>query len=305
MAVSIITAALFIVGFFLILGISLKSVFKDIWEKYKKPSTMKKMCRHIDGKGGNFITKKYDELHDMLILTGREKEYERYVFISICFAIGGATIAAIFENILLIPILTLLGLFIPVIIAFVTTRSYTQAINNELQVSMEIVTVTYSRTENILSAVSENIEYFHEPIRSVFNSFLGECKFMTSNTEKAIYRMKSRIKNEIWQEWCEALVLCQHDRANIDMLEPIVKKMKNVDLVQTELNSILYKPVRDFVVLVVLVLSNFPIIYFLNKTWWSYLFTLPGQIAVAFCFLTILISLLSVMKAIKPIEYKR
>jgi tight adherence protein B len=304
--VEVIVAILLIVGFILVLGINVKYFLKDIKKSLKKPMNIKKMCRTADGKGGNFITHKFKELHKILSLMNREEDYERYVYISIGVATAGAVVSAAVNNLFLLPVLSLFCLFIPLLFAFITSKSYTQKINNELQTSMSIVTSTYERTQNLLTAVSENIDYLHEPCKSVFSGFLGECEFMTSNVEKAINHMKNLVSNDIWKEWCEALILCQHDRANIAMLDPIITKMRNVDAVQIDLNEILYKPVRDFVLMIALVLINFPILFFLNRDWWNYLiFTVPGKFAIAITFAVLLYSIFAVMRAIKPIDYKR
>ena len=297
---------LFAAGLFIIFGIDAKELFFKSINLFKRPQTMKNICRKADGRNGNFITKKFVLLKDVLKLTGREKEYDRFVLACAAASAVCAAAAAIAGNYFLVPVAALIGLFLPILYACIASRGYRKQINTEIQTSMSIVTLTYSRTQNLLTAVSENVDYLHEPVRAVFKNFLSECDLLTSNVEAAIRHMKGMIQNDVWKEWCEALILCQRDRANIDMLDPIITKMRNIDSVQTELDAILYKPVRDFLALVILMLVNFPIIYFLNKDWWRYLvFSVPGKIAVTITFGALLFALFAVMRAIRPLEYKR
>jgi tight adherence protein B len=114
------------------------------------------------------------------------------------------------------------------------------------------------------------------------------------------------VKNDVWKEWCEAMILCQHDRTKADMLDPIINKLRNMDSVQTELDAMLYKPIGVFMTMLVLVLINFPILFFLNREWFNILiYSNPGKLAVTITFAVLLYSLFALIRAIRPLEYKR
>ena len=58
--------------------------------------------------------------------------------------------------------------------------------------------------------------------------------------------------------------------------------------------------------MVLLVVGNIPLIYALKKEWFNALmFTTPGKIVLAVCGMTILITVMFMMKFTKHIEYKR
>lgn len=306
MALYVIVAVLAAVGLFTLFGVDIKKYIYDIRRKAEKPPTMKSIINKADGKGGNFITHKFQVMRKLLALSGREKQYEKYVCASVLMAIGGALTAAVLNNIFLVPVFALIGLFIPFAAASLSARGYERQLNSELETAMSIITSSYKRTQNLLSSVAENVDYLHEPCKSVFKGFLGECEFMTSNTEEAIRHMKKFISNSIFDEWCDTLILCQKDRENIEMLEPIINKLRNTDIVQIKLDTLLYQPIRNFFLMTVLVLINFPILFFMNREWWNTLmFTVPGHIAISVVFICFLISLFAMLKAIKPIEFKR
>jgi uncharacterized membrane protein YhaH (DUF805 family) len=68
----------------------------------------------------------------------------------------------------------------------------------------------------------------------------------------------------------------------------------------------LTEPRKEYFMMVALVVGNIPLLYMLNKDWFSSLMnTLPGKLVLAITGLIILITTVLMMKYTKPIEYKR
>ena len=65
-------------------------------------------------------------------------------------------------------------------------------------------------------------------------------------------------------------------------------------------------PRREAITMIFLVISNIPLLYFLNKDWFGTLaFTVPGKITLAICAAIILFSVTRILKLSKPIEYNQ
>ena len=66
------------------------------------------------------------------------------------------------------------------------------------------------------------------------------------------------------------------------------------------------EPKKEYWTMVALVVGNIPLLYILNRDWFStLLFTLPGKIVLALCGVVIFVTALLMMKYTKPLEYKR
>jgi hypothetical protein len=176
----------------------------------------------------------------------------------------------------------------------------------EMQVVLSIITSSYKRTNSILKSVVENIDYFHEPVYSIFLRFKAKNTLVTSNVEQSLVELKGEIQNDVWREWCEAMILCQHDHSKVDMLDPIVGKLRSIDEEQTKLDALLYKPIEDFTKVLVIVLGIIPAFYFINRAWFFILIgTLQGKLAITGTFIALLFALTRLKKVMKPIEYRR
>lgn len=176
----------------------------------------------------------------------------------------------------------------------------------ELETALSIITTSYVRSDDIVAAVRENIKYIKPPLRDVFKSFEGEATAISSNIKRALYKLKSMVDNEIFWEWCDTLIQCQDDRTLKDTLLPIVGKLTDVRIVNSELKTMLSSARNEYWFMVALVVGNIPLLYLLNKDWFhTLLFTTPGKLVCGVCGMVILITALFMMKYTKPIEYKR
>jgi hypothetical protein len=306
LAVYLCITVVFITGLFIYFGVDIRRLSEIEPGLLNRPKTARRIIEEANGISVNFISKRFKSLHELLRVSGREKSYGFYCRISAILAVCGAAAAILMGNVFLAPVLFLIGLFFPLLVAFVTATGYTRQRDREVQTALSIVTSSYMRTENLLQAVYENLPYIHEPVKSAFKELLAQNRFITSNVERALNSIKFLINNDTWREWCEAMVLCDHDRTNKYMLEPIISKLRNMESVQIKLDAQLHKPLRDFTTLLVMTVINFPILYFINRDWWnSLIYTIPGKIAITITFSALLYALFAAMKAVKPLEYKR
>ena len=118
--------------------------------------------------------------------------------------------------------------------------------------------------------------------------------------------MKAAIDNEVWREWCDAVMACQTDRSLTSILTPIVSKLSDMRVVNAELENLVFGPRKEFITMAILVLINIPLVRFINKDWYHTLVaTIPGQMVIAVCLAAVVVSFAFVVKLTQPIEYRR
>ncbi len=187
-----------------------------------------------------------------------------------------------------------------------TQTHFKRDISNELETALSIITTGYLRSENIVTAIEENVQYLNPPVLNVFQSFLNRIKLVDPDVVLGLIEMKKSIENPVFKEWVDALILCQNDRSLKSTLNAITSKLSDMRIVNSELEMLVNSPRQEFITMVALVLSNIPLLYFLNHDWYnSLMFTIVGQIVLAICATCIFISTACVIKLTQPIEYKR
>lgn len=139
----------------------------------------------------------------------------------------------------------------------------------------------------------------------MFIFFLSQTKLITSNTKLAIENLKAKIDNEVFREWCDALISCQDNKNLKHTLVPIVMKLSDTRIVSGELENMLYEPMKEYITMTILLIANIPLIWILNKDWYDILVnSAVGHGIIAICTAVIFISLGAVIRLTKPIKYK-
>lgn len=113
----------------------------------------------------------------------------------------------------------------PVLVCELTAHHYKRDVSAELETALSVITTAYLRTEDIVTAVEENISYLNPPVSEVFGAFLMHVRMVDPVIDAALHTMKRRIDNEVFGEWCDALSDCQRDRSLKTTLVPIVSKL--------------------------------------------------------------------------------
>ncbi|WP_243641190.1 type II secretion system F family protein [Xylanivirga thermophila] len=303
----VVSFMILVYGFFEVFDISLLKIVDDIVkilskEKTDIKSVIKRQNRDEKQKG---IRRVIEDAKSTLKIMGKEDRIKVVWLASIALFVVGTIFSLSISNFFLVPVLSIgLGL-IPFWYVIYTSNYYRKQINEELETALSTITTSYIRSENIISAVEENIQYLNPPISEVFKFFLGQTKLITSNTKLAIENMKSKIQNDVFKEWCDALIACQDNRNLRTTLIPIVAKLSDTRIVSAELEGLLFEPMKEFITMTILLLANIPLIKVLNKDWYKILTkTVPGHAVLAVLILTIFISLGAVIRLIRPVEYK-
>ena len=174
-----------------------------------------------------------------------------------------------------------------------------------METALSTITTSYIRSEDIILAVEENVDYLESPIKEVFLFFINQTRLITANKKLAIENMKNKIENDIFREWCSALIACQDNKNLKYTLVPIVSKLSDTRIITTELDTILYEPIKEFMSMLALVLANIPIIRIINKDWYDILVnSMAGKVVLTLMLFTIFISINAIVRLVRPVEYK-
>ena len=307
-AIQLLACAGMIVGAFLILGLRpmefTDSLFafllrpkKGIREDIKESSGRKKV---------GLLGRELTEAQSILEMTGRGNRFSVICAISLALFCLGGSIAILLGNFFLAPVMAVGFMFLPFWYVKLTASHYKRDVSAELETALSVITTAYLRTEDIVTAVEENTTYLNPPVSKVFQDFLVQVRLVNPDVGAALSTMRGRIDNEVFREWCDALSDCQHDRSLRTTLTPIVAKLSDMRNVNAELEYLIAEPRKEFLIMVIFVIGNIPLMYLLNKDWYDVLMHTPlGQIILSVTAAVIFVSAGLVVKLTRPIEYRR
>ena len=260
----------------------------------------------LNDKKASYIKRELLEVQEILATTGREEQFPLICTIALMFFAIGASVAIVLGNPFLVPVMAVGCLFVPFWYIRLTANTFKKDIAEELETALSIITTSYLRNEDILTAVEESTEYLNPPVQTVFLEFSSRIRLVNPDVESALRELKTKIHNDTFEEWCDALQECQMDRSLKTILTPIVAKLSDMRLVNAELEYMVYEPRKEFITMVVLVLANIPLLYFLNRDWYLTLMTtVAGKVMLSISAAAIFFSAAQVVRLTKPIEYRR
>ena len=297
-----------IMGCFILFGISLEDFTSDLFRGIlgKPRNIQDAIMEETNTKKVSYIKRELLEVQEILLTTGREKQFPMLCTVSFVLFALGASLAVMMGNFFMVPVLAIGFLFIPLWYIKLTAHTFKKDISAELETALSIITTSYLRNEDILTAVEESIFYLNPPVQTVFQEFVTRIHMVDPDIEGALRELKTKIHNDTFEEWCDALQECQVDRSLKTILTPIVAKLSDMRLVNADLEYMIYEPRKEFITMVVLVLSNIPLLYFLNNDWFETLTkTTMGQLMLSISAASIFFSAARVVKLTKPIEYRR
>ncbi len=306
--IQLLACAGLIVGAFLLLGLKPVEFTDNLFAFLLRPKgSIREDIKSSTGrKKVGPLRREIREAQDVLKMTGRSSRFSLVCAASLAMFCLGGSIAILLGNFFMAPVLAVGFMFLPFWYVKLTANHYKRDIASELETALSVVTTAYLRTEDIVTAVEENIAYLNPPVSKVFKDFLMQIKLVNPDVEAAIKAMRSRIDNEVFREWCDAICDCQHDRSLKTTLTPIVAKLSDMRNVNAELEYMIAEPRKEFLIMVIFVIGNIPLIYLLNQDWYHVLMHTPlGQVILAITAAVIFVSAGFVVKLTRPIEYRR
>ena len=302
-ALYIISFLLLAVAAVLLLNLTPEQINEDINEMFDKQQTLKEQALTARGKKRKSrIILELERIRRALQETGKEKQFSVACTLALLLMVAGCIVAIAIDNMFLIPVLAVAFALIPFAYLTRTIAIYETQVRGELETAVSLITTSYIRNDNLVNAVNENLSQLKPPIKSIFESFLAEATVISPDIRQAIYHLKEKINNSIYEEWCDALIACQNDRTIKDTLMPVVSKLTDVRLVNNALKTMLAEARREYWIMVMMVLGNIPLLYCLNKDWYNALMhTVFGKIVLAICGVVIIFTAIRMNKITKPI----
>ena len=306
-ALYIISFILFVVATVALLKLTPEQVGEDITVLLNKQQTLKDQSLTARGKKKkNKLLLSLERMRNALEETGKGKQFSAACAAALLLMVVGCITAIAIDNMFMIPVLAVAFAMIPFAYLAKTISLYENQVRQELETALSIITTSYIRSDNLVSAVQENLSYLKPPVKGIFEGFVAETTVISPDIRQAIYHMKEKVKNSIYEEWCDTLIACQNDRNLKDTLMPVVSKLTDVRLVNNQLKTMLSEARREYFMMVCMVLANIPLLYCLNKDWYDALMnTVFGKVVLAICGVVIIVTAIRMNKLTKPIEYKR
>ena len=295
------------VGAVLLLKLTPERITGDLMRFVSPKQTLRdKVLTRKGKKKSRKITVELRRIKDALEQTGKGNQFAVACAASLLLMIVGCVIAIMIDNPFLVPVFAIAFAMIPFIYAKRTVAYYDNHVKEELETALSIITTSYVRTDDIVSAVKENIQYLKPPVKDIFAGFVAENMMISSDVKQSIRHLKEKVNNSIFAEWCETLVACQDDRTLKDTLMPIVTKLTDVRIVNNEIKGMLSSARIEYYMMAGMVVGNIPLLFFLNTDWFNALmFTTLGKLVLAICGLVIIVTAVLMLRFTKQIEYRK
>ena len=304
---SFVSTILLIVGIVVLLELTPENMTKDVIKLLEYEESLTIQAKEARGMtSSNRISKELNAIRYSLEIMDKERQFAIVCTAALALFISGMIISVLIDNWFLAPILSVAFAVVPFVYVKSSMSHFEKMMNEELETAISIITTSYVRNDDIVSAVKENLSYIKPPVKNMMVSFVNHATVISADTKSAILELRNSTSNYIFQEWCDTLISCQDDRTQKTALLPIVAKFTDVRQVNSELQTLVFSPRSEYITMVILVLMNFPLMYALNKEWFDILVnTTIGKATVAIVALVVLITAVLMLKYTKPIEYKK
>lgn len=226
--------------------------FEALLHLFQRKKSLKQTAKQK--KKNRFIRAMY-RTQTMMAATGQANKFYLLIALSLFLFLLGFSVGASFDNYFLAPVLAVGFAAVPFLYIRFQNIKYKKLVVEELETALSVVSVSYERTENILTAIEENLPNIDRPILQVFEEFVFTVRNVDPSIENAIDEMKMKIDNSVFIEWCDALRRCAQNRSLKHTLRPIVSKLTDIKIVSNDLKNILYDSLRTFWILLLLTVT--------------------------------------------------
>lgn len=295
------------VGVIILLRLNPEKITDDLMRFVSPKQTLREKVLTAKGKKrSRKLTVELNRIRDALEQTGKGGQFSIACAASVVLMILGCILAIMIDNAFLIPVFAIAFAMIPFAYAKRTVNYYDNHIKEELETSLSIITTSYVRTDDIVTAVKENMQHLKPPVKEIFAGFVAENMMISADIKQSIRHLKEKVSNSIFGEWCDTLIACQDDRTLKDTLMPIVSKLTDVRIVNNEIKGMLVAARTEYFMMAAMVVGNIPLLYFLNKDWYAALMdTTLGKIVLAVCGLAIIVTAMLMFRFTKQVEYRK
>ena len=295
------------VGVIILLRLNPEKITDDLMRFVSPKQTLREKVLTAKGKKrSRKLTVELNRIRGALEQTGKGGQFSIACAASVVLMIFGCILAIMIDNAFLMPVFAIAFAMIPFAYAKRTVNYYDNHIKEELETSLSIITTSYVRTDDIVTAVKENMQHLKPPVKEIFAGFVAENMMISADIKQSIRHLKEKVSNSIFDEWCDTLIACQDDRTLKDTLMPIVSKLTDVRIVNNEIKGMLVAARTEYFMMAAMGVGNIPLLYFLHKDWYAALMdTTLGKIVLAVCGLAIIVTAMLMFRFTKQVEYRK
>ncbi|MGI5849915.1 MAG: hypothetical protein ACOX8Q_07605 [Christensenellales bacterium] len=303
MIAQILCALLITVGLFYIFKIRPLDMAGKLAKPFNRWRDRMKQIRRITGKPKGKLAATADNAKEMLLAAGMGGQIASYWWAAVILALLGLLTGLALSNILAALVLAAgLGCS-PLIVIRIRTGDYIRSLNEKLESAMGTVTNSYVASGDLIGAVQSSLRLLPAPLDGVFRQFYAETQLVDSDVVRALHRLRERIDNRYWHDWCDVLVQCQRDRQLRYALSGIVGRLGEMRRVQMETDTTIRKQLGDYIVTVMIVLGAIPLMGAMMPDWYDMLTTtLAGKITLAVVLAAVLATAVWVARLYRPME---
>lgn len=303
MTVQILCALLIIAGLFLIFKIRPSTMAGRLAKPFAQHRERKQRIRRITGKPKGKLAATVDNAKEMLKAAGMGGQIDTYKWAAVILAVLGMLFGLTLNN---FPAALVLAAGLgcaPLIVIRIRTGDYIRNLNEKLESAMGTVTNSYIASGDIIGSVESSLRLLPSPLDGVFRQFYAETQLIDSDVVKALRRMRERIDNRYWRDWCGMLVQCQHDKQLRYALPEIVGRLGEMRRIQMETDTTIRKQISDYIITVMIVLGAIPLMGAMMPDWYTMLTTsAAGKITLAVVLAAILATAIWVARLYRPVE---
>jgi hypothetical protein len=304
---SLIFTVLAIIGLFLLFRVPFAGYFNKWSELLQNRQKRSKTRRNEIVKGKKKVPPLilyFREAKKILTQSGKEIYLPLANVSMVVLFVAGIILSFAADNILLLPVLTIGLSLLPMAFVHSKKASFMRQFNGNMKSALGVITNTYIQTEDIVSSTLTNLRLLKPPFNDVFSEFAAEANYIESNIPKAISKMKLKIDNRIFKEWCDVLIQCNDNNELKYVLPLIVEKNDEIISVQTELDTKNAPEISNYRAIFIIDILTLPLMFLIERPWYDQLAaSMIGKFVIALAAALSLISLFYSIKDLNPIEY--
>ncbi len=303
MIAQILCALLITVGLFYLFKVRPSDIVGRLAIPFKRQRKKQEQIRRITGKSKGKLAATADNAKEMLLAAGMGGQIASYRWAAVILVLLGLLTGLALNNIFAALVLAAGMGCSPLIVIRIRTGDYIRSLNEKLESAMGTITNSYVASGDLIRAVQSSLHLLPAPLDGVFRQFYAETQLVDSDVAKALHRLRERINNRYWHDWCDVLVQCQRDRQLRYALSGIVVRLGEMRRVQMETDTTIRKQLSDYMVTVMIVLGAIPLMGTMMPDWYSMLTTtLAGKITLAVVLAAVLATAIWVARLYRPVE---
>lgn len=185
------------VGILFMLKLTPEKITNDLMRFVSPKQTLRDKVLTAKGKKkSRKLTVELNRIRDALEQTGKGGQFTIACATSILLMIIGCVVAIMIDNAFLIPVFAIAFALIPFAYAKRTVNFYDNHIKEELETALSIITTSYVRTDDIVTAVKENVQYLKPPVKDIFAGFVAENMMISSDVKQSIRHLKEKVSKD-------------------------------------------------------------------------------------------------------------